>query len=290
MWRLNIFGETAINDNSTIASINGLSVSINSATSFVLVNRYYPAKYYAVKPNSFGDKQGSQNEIGTYMAFEIVPMSQLKFTTWFDNYSFPWLRFGTDAPSKAYEYAMQLNYFHNYDFQMYARVRYENSEGNFNQENTTTVSIQSSEKQSIRLHLQYKILSGLTLKNRIEYVNLNEENTNNEGWLMYQDISYGFKNLPLKLYIRYALFDTDGWDSRVYAWENDVLYAFSVPAMYSKGTRSYFMAKYKINNNADFWFRISQTNYSDKNEIGSNLTLISDNTKTEVKLMLRLKF
>jgi hypothetical protein len=289
LWRLNLFGETAVNDNSTIATINGLSVFLSSSTSFVLVNRYYPAEYYAVKANSFGEKQGSRNENGTYMAFEFVPWQNLKLTAWFDNYRFPWLRYGVDAPSRGHEYALQLYYFHNSDFQVYGRWRYEQSQKNSTIDILEATKLQNIGKQNIRLHFQYSISEGLTLKNRIECIQISDEESTEQGWLMYQDIQYAFQNIPLKLYARYAIFDTESWDSRVYAWENDVLYAFSVPAMYDKGTRSYFLAKYSINQNIDAWARISRTNYSNKNEIGSGLTKIDGNTKTEVKLMVRVK-
>ncbi|MEA3445616.1 MAG: hypothetical protein U9R19_12920, partial [Bacteroidota bacterium] len=290
LWRINLFGETAINDNSTLASINGLSVALTSSTSLVIVNRYYPVNFYAVKSNSFGEKHGSRNEQGTYIAFEFVPYANLKLTTWFDNYRFPWLRFGVDAPSKGHEFALQLNYFHSRDFQVYCRFRSEQSESNLKQENTAVTKLLSNKKQSTRVHLQYIVAKGLVLKNRIEYVSISDDESSDEGWLMYQDISYAFRNIPLKIYARYALFDTENWASRVYAWENDVLYAFSVPAMYSKGTRTYLMAKYSISKNIDAWARISRTSYTNKEEIGSGLTTINGNTKTEVKLMLRVKF
>ncbi|MCF8374180.1 MAG: helix-hairpin-helix domain-containing protein [Bacteroidales bacterium] len=290
LWRINLFGETAMNDNSTFASINGLSVSLTSSASFVLVNRYYPADYTAVKANSFGEKQGSQNENGTYLAFEFVPYQKLKLTAWYDTYRFPWLRYGVDAPSEGHEYALQLNWFQSSDFQAYARFRFEQSESNLTKDEVAVTKLQQVNKQSIRLQLQYKVAEGLILKNRIEYSQISDEETSEEGWLMYQDIQYAFQNIPLKLYARYALFDTDGWDSRVYAWENDVLYAFSVPAMYDKGTRSYLMAKYSISKNMDAWARISRTVYTNKDVIGSGLTTIDGDTKTEVKLMLRVKF
>lgn len=290
LWRLNLFGETAMNDNATFAAINGLSVSLSSSASFVLVNRFYPAEYYAVKANSFGEKQGSRNENGTYMAFEFVPYSKLKLTAWFDNYHFPWLRYGVDAPSQGHEYALQLNYFQGYDFQVYGRLRFEQSERNLSSENAAITKLQTVSKQNIRLHFQYKVAQGLILKNRIEFSKILGEGSTDEGWLMYQDISYAFQNIPLKLYARYALFDTDGWNSRVYAWENDVLYAFSVPAMYDKGARSYLMAKYPISKNIDAWARISRTVYANKETIGAGLTEIEGNSKTEVKLMVRVKF
>ncbi len=290
LWRLNLFGETALNDSLIFAGINGFSVNIGSSASLVIINRFYPARFYAIKSNSFGEKQNTQNENGTYIAFEFSPASSMKLTCWFDTYRFPWLRYGVDAPSKGYEYAMQVNYFHNQTFQIYSRYRFELSEQSPNNDYASTSGLESFEKQNIRLHIQYQFTDAVRFKNRIEYTQVSSPEGRDDGWLMYQDISYSFSEIALKLYARYAIFDTNNWNSRVYAYENDVLYAFSVPAMYSKGSRTYFMLKYSLGRNIDAWARISKTTYTDKNEIGSGLSVINGNTKTEVKLMVRMRF
>lgn len=126
----------------------------------------------------------------------------------------------------------------------------------------------------------------------MEYVTF-QNNTQNEifhGYLVYQDVCYTPVNKPISFRLRFAIFDTDNYDSRIYAYENDVLYAFSVPALYSKGSRYYFLLKYRIINNIDIWFRIAQTFYSNKNTIGSGLDEIKGNTKTDVVFQLRWKF
>ncbi|MGB8358788.1 MAG: hypothetical protein WCD55_09245, partial [Bacteroidales bacterium] len=51
--------------------------------------------------------------------------------------------------------------------------------------------------------------------------------------------------VPLKIWLRYALCTSDGYDSRLYAWENDLLYSFSVPALYGKCSRAFVMLSWK---------------------------------------------
>jgi uncharacterized protein (DUF169 family) len=69
-----------------------------------------------------------------------------------------------------------------------------------------------------------------------------------------------------------------------------VLYSFSIPAYYDRGSRVYFNVKYSISKRADFWFRISQTYYRNMTSTGSGLDEIQGKTKTEVKVQLRFKF
>ena len=46
-----------------------------------------------------------------------------------------------------------------------------------------------------------------------------------------------------------------------YAYENDVLYAFSIPAYYNRGTRTYLSAKYRVMRGIDVWLRYGLTYY-----------------------------
>ena len=90
--------------------------------------------------------------------------------------------------------------------------------------------------------------------------------------------------------MRFAVFDTDSYNARIYAYESDILYAFSIPAYYSKGTRTYFNLKYTVGKFMDIWLRYSQSYYSDLDVISSGLNQINGNTKSEIKIQVRIKF
>ncbi len=287
---VSLFGETAINDKARLATINGAKFRLSNIADFIIVNRYYPKEYYAVRANAFGEKQSVSNETGTFLGLEMTAFSRWKFSTWFDMYSFPWLRFGVDAPSSGYEYLLQGNYYYNHNFQMYFRYKFEQYQKNASTELSATGKLSDISKQSIRYNLIYSVNDNLRFKNRIEWSFYGRDENSENGWLIYQDVKYSFLRFPLSLSARFAVFDTQSWYTRIYAWEDDVLYSFSVPAMYSKGIRSYLVARWKINTTTSAWFRISQTAYADKDIISSGLNEIQGNRKTEVKLMLRLKF
>mgnify|MGYP001573856264 CR=1 FL=1 len=95
---------------------------------------------------------------------------------------------------------------------------------------------------------------------------------------------------PFTLSLRYAVFDADSYDSRIYCYESDVAEAYSIPAFYDKGIRYYIMLRYHIMHGIDFWIRFAQTQYSNKNTLGSGLTQIDGSVKSEIKLQLRYKF
>ena len=109
--------------------------------------------------------------------------------------------------------------------------------------------------------------------------------------MIWQEISFKKLGEPVSFSARYALFQTDSYNAAIYAFENDMPNTFSVPAYYYKGSRVYLLVNYDISRKLELFFRIAQTFYYNQQIISEgSLTEIDKNTKTEVKLMLRVKF
>ena len=90
--------------------------------------------------------------------------------------------------------------------------------------------------------------------------------------------------------IRLQYFETDGYDSRMYAYENDVLYSFSIPVFYDKGFRYYVNCNYDVTPKLTIWLRWAQTVYKNKTVIGSGLDELAGNKRTEVKVQAEYLF
>jgi hypothetical protein len=116
------------------------------------------------------------------------------------------------------------------------------------------------------------------------------EGQKSNGFLIYQDVLYRPENHPFDITLRYALFDTDDYDARIYAYENDVLYAFSIPGYFYKGSRFYLLIKWELLENLDFWVRYSQTFYTNQTTLSTGLDEIKGNTRSEIKMQVRFKF
>ncbi|MEJ7679981.1 MAG: hypothetical protein WKG06_19415 [Segetibacter sp.] len=85
-------------------------------------------------------------------------------------------------------------------------------------------------------------------------------------------------------------FKTDSSDSRLYSFENDVLYSYSIPQFTGKGLRYYINANYDVSKKMTVWFRWAQTVYTDKTSIGSGLDKIDGNKRSEVKFQVMYNF
>ena len=174
---------------------------------------------------------------------------------------------------------------------MYGRYKHEIKQQNAPENETPTDVLANQRKSNYRYHIAYKVSDAVKLKSRVEFVLFDDGvNEREKGYLVYQDIEYKALSFPLSFSTRFALFETDSYDARIYAYENDVLYSFSIPAYQNKGTRYYLVLKYHISKGIDVWLRFAQTFHSNKETIGSGLEEINGNVKSEVKAQVRFKF
>lgn len=285
------FGETAMSDNGSVATINGLLIGLDRKLDLAILYRNYPRDYQALNANPFGETSGGRNENGLYLGLEFRPYKNWTVSAYFDTWRHPWLRFRADAPSKGYEYRGRITYAKKRKFRIFLEIRDEIEEVNgFSGESKVTPLITSRLFQT-RLHIANKITSSLELRSRIDVGFASDEvRGTGRGFILYQDVLYKPIGFPLSFTTRFAIFDTDGFRIRYYAYENDLLYTFSVPPYYNKGTRFYINLRYKGIRNMTLEFRYAQTYWSNEETFGSGLEEIQGQTRTEVKAQIKYQF
>jgi len=129
------------------------------------------------------------------------------------------------------------------------------------------------------------------LRNRVEIVWFDKKGDGAQnGFLTYADVVIKPMMKKYSGSVRLQYFETEGYDSRLYAYENDVLYSFSIPVFYDKGYRYYLNVNYDLTKKLALWFRWAQTVYEGKNAVGSGLDEINGNKRTEVKIQALYQF
>jgi hypothetical protein len=285
----NFFGEAAISGNGGYAFLNGVMMSLDPRLSLAVVHRRFSRDYQNLLAVAFSENTRVVNEQGLYIGLSAQLSREWRITAYADHFSFPWMKFRTYMPSRGYEYMAQVNYRPSRTVEMYARYRVKNKP--LNTRNPGMIrTLEDVKRQNYRFHIAYAISPSFSLRNRVEWINFGFGEQREKGYMLYQDIIYRHFSSPISLTFRYALFDTDGFDSRIYAYENDVLYAFSFPFYSDKGSRVYLLARYRLGRNVDLYARLAQTFYHNRDEIGSGMDLIEGNTRTEIKAQLRLRF
>ncbi len=291
LWYRNVqfFGETAMSQNGGIATLNGFSAALDERVSMTLVQRYYARNYQHLWGNSFGESANTNNESGVYLGINASLGKGLTLSGYADFFKFPWLRFNVDAPSQGHEYLLRLDYNPSYRWGAYLQYRLEDKEGNRTANETPIDYLIMKRRQNARIHFRYSINNEFELRTRAE-LSLYTDHEFNRGFMMYQDLVWSPSFAPIRAQVRLAIFDTGNYDTRIYAYENDVLYAFSVPAYYGRGTRFYINLSYHLNRTFSFWFRYAATFFDDRNVIGSGNDLIEGNRRSEVKFQVRMRF
>ncbi|RPH27709.1 MAG: helix-hairpin-helix domain-containing protein [Bacteroidales bacterium] len=287
-----IFGETAIiPQSSERAILVGGLFKLSSLVELSVLGRTYSRGYTNSYTSAFAEGSGSNNESGFFAGISILPVKGLKLSGYVDVFSFSWLRYRVNAPSTGYEYLLQTDYRFSQSFVGQIRYRVKDSEQNFTSEFNRVDIVIPQKSQTARLQFTYTPYKQIMLRSRVDFSEFGNDSTKNEfGFVLSQDIGYTHLKYPFSVSFRFAIFDTDSWNTRIYSYESDMLYTFSVPAYYSKGTRVYLMLKYSPTNRIDCWVRWSQTHYSALKEIGQGLDLIDGNRKSDARIMVRVRF
>jgi len=285
---ISLFGEAARSDNGSIAYVNGAMISLDPKISFSVVNRNYPREYHALYANAFRESSSNFNETGTCFGLLVRPKQSITLSGYFDAFSFPWLRYQVNAPTSGFEYLSQATYTPNKKLTMYVRYRQTTKPENASGDVTPIDAVVNRTQRNYRFDISTKISKSFTLHNRVEIVKLSKE-TDETGFLILQDVTYKPIGSPVSFNMRYALFDTKSYDSRLYAYENDVLYYYSIPSYYYRGSRYYITLRYKVMKGIDVWLRFSQTVYDNQKIISSGLDEIDGNKKSEVKMQVKFE-
>lgn len=288
----NFYGEVARSANGGMAQIHGALISLDPKVALSVVYRKYDRDFQNNLSNSFAESSRNQNESGLMLGLRLSKGKKYLLNAYMDQFSFPWMRFGVDQPgTSGHDYLVQFQYKPSKKLVMYGRVRSREKPINTEEDLDDIDFIVAKKQTNYRFNISYKVSPSFTLRNRVELVNFQRGNSEKEqGYLVYQDILYKPLSSNLSFSFRYALFETDSYDARVYAYENDVLYFFSIPAYYRTGTRTYLTARYRVKRGVDLWLRWAQWHINNIDEIGSGNELIQGNTKTDIRLQLRIKF
>lgn len=270
---------------SRMAGLIGMTVKPTGYLNFTLLYRNYGKAYQNLFSNAFCEGSRNQGQRGVYLGVEVAPAPYWNLLAYADHFRYTWLTSQAYAPSWGHDYYLHLSHSFNRRTSAYLQIRSKTK-----MKNSTNGLVFSHypifyTKYSVRFNINYGFANGLVFSNKAEYAHYrNDDGSNSQGFFICQDVAYKPENKPFSLTFRYALFDTEDYDARVYAYESDVLYSFSVPALYGKGMRMYLLGKWKPFSSLTLYARIGSTIYTDRDEISSGLTLIEGNHKTDLKV------
>jgi hypothetical protein len=241
-----LFTEWGVDKQMKTAFTAGWIRSLDNRIEISMLYRNMSAPYQAWQSGCFSQSGQAGNEKGFYFNMNFSPKPGQRFEANFDIFNHPWVKALADAPSHGKVSSMQYIWKPNKKAEWLIRwqqsVRWMNATGS-NQVNGTLVK---NNLTRVRVHLSFTPLESVTMRIRHELSFLKLEIQKLEkGSLSYVELIYKPAMKPFSLSVRYTLFDTEGYNSRIYAYERDVPAYHTIPAFYTAGNRIYAIINWK---------------------------------------------
>lgn len=280
------FGEFSRSLNGGFAWLAGIQANPDPDIKLSLIWRDYRRDYQDLLSNAIGQNGNNDNEKGLILNLAARINSKLGFYAYVDIHKFPWLKYRTDFISYGSEFSGQCDYSPSKSVLML--LRYRVRKGQLNETDGRPMRSWVNRKtESLRYQAVWKLNATLDLCNRFEMVRTSGEGEKTEyGYFISQDLSYKPRQIPAALSFRYALFNTGSYATRIYAYEQDVLYGYSVPALEGSGIRCFLLLSSRPWRFIEVWARYSLTYYSDRQEIGTGLEKTEGNRRSEIKIQV----
>jgi hypothetical protein len=287
-WKnFNFFGESAMSKSTGKGTVLGLISSLSRQVDFSLLYRKYDRNFHSFFATGLSESTRPTNETGIYMGIEIRPNSFWKINAYYDYFKFPWLKFRIYAPSDGTEWLTRLTFRPSKNLSSFIQIREEIKDRNITDsgESSLRYLVAPITKRTGLISLEYRVSKSLFLRSRILMSQVDFESKKTKGYMIFQDVQYGLDKW--RITSRVALFDTENYENRLYAFENNVLWTFSIPALSGQGMRYYFVGQYAISRKLTAYFRFARTSYTDRETISSGLQMINGPQQTETTLLLR---
>jgi hypothetical protein len=242
------YGEFSLNNMPGYAALQGVTIRPSDRLGFNLLYRYYGVGYFSFHGNGPGGTSTTgtvKSILGNFM-FEAA--KHLFISGGCEIQEYPWFRYRTSSPSYRIKREIRMRFIPSEKLLIEGAYYYNLSTADSYERNRIP-ELKKLTTRSFSTSFRYSIYDNLTLGTRIYYKLA--EHTESRGMLLLQEMNYKFRNIPLTLWVRYSLFNTDDWDTRIYTYENDLLYSYSIPALYGRGSRNYLMADWRISDKAE---------------------------------------
>ena len=278
--RFSVNGETALNREGALATINSVSLQLGSEWSLMALYRFYSYRYTSLYANSYSDGGSVQNESGIYIGATWQPSPSWKLMAYTDYAYFPWAKYQISQSSHSWDQLLQVSYSKKrWSFGGRYRLRIRQKD------NDDKTALVTRTEHRGRLSAEYSSVWSSRTQVDFGFISFNAP----EAGLMVSE-TLGFTHRWLRLNGGLGWFHTDSYDSRVYLYELGPLYSYSFTQFSGEGIRYWLMARANIGSRLMLTAKMGVTNYFDRSTIGSSYQQINRSSQTDLDLQLRWKF
>ena len=299
---IHLFGELAADRERHLAFVQGALLGLGDQIDLAFLYRNISAAYQSIYSDAFTENGSPVNEKGLYTGISFRPQSGLRVEMYYDLFVFPWLKYRVDAPSKGNDFLIRAFFQPNKSWYLSFTYKTEKKAENREISQMSTHPVFSPVKKRWQLEMGYKIDLNWRIKSRMEAIWIRKDwveiKTKPEGFLGFLDIFYNSGILNGNLRIQRFL--TPGYDFRIYIYESDMLFNFSLPSYFDNGWRYYVnlhkgfpldkMPGIASRRKLNIWIKWGESIYPGKAFTGSSLDRINSDRKTTISVQLRINW
>lgn len=268
------------------AFIQGALISLDKTTDVSIIYRQYTANFNSDNSNALSAGNGS-NENAWLIGYQFKPNKKLQVNTYFDLFKHPYNTFKADGPNNGKDALILFNYTEKNILGLQIKYRIQSTQYNSDKPGQMS-ELESEQKQNFRIELNYKTGKHSDVKHRFEMVSINRNNQSaTKGYLMYHQWSTQLNKIKFNL--RFTIFNTDDFNSRVYAYENDLSGVYTMKAWQDRGYAAQCLVQYHVNKIVQIKTKFAGIRYSDYHVSGSGPDQCSAFNFGELKFELHIK-
>ena len=285
---IQFFGEAGLSKSLKPGLVQGLVWHAHPQISWAIYYRYFDPGFHTFYGSSLSESSGNRNESGLYTGVMFNPLPKVKISCYADIYHFPWLTYSTMSPESGTDYMAQVDIVLSRKLSFYLKGKYESKPQKFSDGRGVSADYDEVTTK-LRIQTEYLFSEKFKLRSRFEYAGYSFYGVSEDGFLVFQDILYApFRKL--NFWFRYAWFNTDGYNSRIYTYENDLLYSFSIPEFHGTGQRFYFNLKWSLSSRITAYLKAGCTIHNGESSWGSGNDITSGNMRSELRGQLYFRF
>jgi hypothetical protein len=266
------------------AGLLGAQVSLSKAIQIGAIARTYSRSFSNPYGSAFGERSKNEGENGLYAGLSWSPSKRWRLNAYIDQYAFPWLRYQADAPSWGQEAMCSIIYQPERKISMLAQLRVEEKPSNV--PGMPMDRLAFAQRKTFKIAVMAQIERVFQVKCAVHTSRYMQDGQYYKGFAVSEELRV--QRGGWRLTLGAVLFHTDNYDARVYGYESDVLYAFSMPAYQGKGNRKYVMLQGKIAERIGFWVRLSQ-NASSQYAFDRNMGVVPPAPQWDAKMQIQYK-
>jgi hypothetical protein len=292
---VNLYGEFARSQSGTVAVLSAVQFNFSKIAELVFLYRNYPQDFSAVHSFGFGENNGNtQNENGFYTGLTVYPFKNLTINTYYDQFKFPYRTYLNPETTQGNDFLVNINWKANINLLLNFRYKNQNKEESqiiTDEFGRNAEKIINRNQTNFRIGFNYKVSKKIVIRSRYDYVFIryNLYGGNNKGSMFYTDLKF-IPMQRLSASTRFAFFQTDNYDSRIYEYEEDIRGIMANIALYGKGRRWYVLLKYSPFNFFEIYGKYAETYLDGVTSIGTGNDLIKGNINNRLNIGMEILF